>query len=147
MLPGNALLKSHVERGEGLYIEPGDFDLHELIEYKGIREAQMYLIYTLYYIYKNECLINACHFEVLAAAMTMHMVIATDRDDLYIGQYHDSVQMAQGSLENTIYTSTLVGVKRVQTYRPQFMSRMAMETIKSGLSCITGINWSIGLSD
>lgn len=142
-LPGNALIKEEVEKGEGLFVEPGDFDLHELIKYKGIRDAQMYLVYTLYYIYKNECLINACHFEVLAAAMTMHMVVSTDRDDLYVGQYHDSIQMAQGSLDNTIYTSTLISVKMVQTYRPQFMSRMSMERIKSGLASSV----LLGLSD
>ena len=74
------------------------------------------------------------HFEVLAAAMTVHMVVSTDRDDLYVGQYHDSIQMCKGSLANTVSVPTMKGVKTIQPSRTHALSRVIMESIKMGLA-------------
>lgn len=102
--------------------------------YTDVPTAQLYFIHTLYNIYKNEGEINMKHFEVLAAAMTVHMVVSTDRDDLYVGQYHDSIQMCKGNLANTVSVPTIKGVKTIQPSRTHALSRVIMESIKMGLA-------------
>lgn len=138
ILPGDVKLRKVAKKGEGLFQTRGDYNLREILEYRdpshALQDAQLYLIYTLYNIYKSDCLISMNHFEVLAAAMTMHMVISTDRKDLYVGQYHDSIQMLKGDLSHTKFRSTLIGVKEVPVYRPQFLSRIAMELVADGLA-------------
>lgn len=133
-LPAEAVLKQEAVKGKGLCVERGDYDMHELIDYAGIKEAHRYFLHTIYHIYKDECEISMKHIEVLAASMTMHMVIATDRDDLYVGQYHDTIQLLRGSLEHTVYRTTMLGVKQVQPARPQALSRVLLEEVKSGLA-------------
>jgi hypothetical protein len=133
-LPAGAYIRTEAVKGEGLCVERGDYDINELMEYAGLRTAQIYLIHTLYHIYKDEGEISMKHFEVLTAAMTLHTVISTARDDLRVGQRHDSVHMASGSLEHTLYTSKLYSVKSVQTSRAQLVSRFAQERVMSGLA-------------
>lgn len=112
----------------------GDYDINELMRYAGVRTAQLYLLHTLYHIYKEESEISMKHFEVLVAAMTMYVVVSTDREDLKGGQFHDSIQLYRGSLENTVYVSTIRGVKEVQPSRTHALSRVLMESVKSGLA-------------
>ena len=132
--PADAPLRKVAKKGEGLGIERGDYDMKELLMYTDVPTAQLYFIHTLYNIYKNEGEINMKHFEVLAAAMTVHMVVSTDRDDLYVGQYHDSIQMCKGSLTNTVSVPTMKGVKTIQPSRIHALSRVIMESIKMGLA-------------
>lgn len=133
-LPLDAPIRDHVEKGEGISIVRGDYSMDELLQNTDLKTAQTYFIHTLYHIYKDECEISMKHFEILAAAMTMHMVIATDRDDLYVGQYHDSIQLHKGSLENTVYISTMKGVKQVQPSRPMPLCRVLLESVQKGLA-------------
>jgi len=133
-LPGEAMLRQTAVKGEGLCVERGDYDINELLQYTSLQTAQVYLLHTLYQIYKDECEISMKHFEVLVAAMTMYMVVSTDRKDLKVGQYHDSIQMHSGSLKNTVYFPTIRGVKEVQPSRTHALSRVIMESVKSGLA-------------
>lgn len=133
-LPADAVIRKEAVKGEGLCMERGDYDINELLQHTDVRTTQLYLLHTLYNIYKDECEISMKHFEVLVAAMTMHMVISTDRKDLYVGQYHDTIQMLSGSLDNTVYYTTIRGVKQVQPSRTHMLSRVIMESLKSGLA-------------
>ena len=132
-LPAKALIKSVAEKGKGLCTQTGDYDINELLEYTDLRTAQTYLLHTLYSIYRDECEITMKHFEVLVASMTMHLIISSPREDLVVGQYHDSVQLYSGPLDGTIYTSTLVDVNAVPQLRPQALSRVLLESVKQGL--------------
>ena len=133
-VPANALIKEVAEKGKGICVERGDYSPKELLEYAGVEETQKYLIHMLYSIHRDETEVNMKHFETLVASMTMAMVIDTDRKDLKVGQYHDMVQLMSGSLENTTYYKTIVGIKKVQTLRPMAMSGIIMEYIVDGLS-------------
>lgn len=133
-IPGNAMLKDVAVKGEGICLRRGDYDIKELLEYAGLRRAQMYLLYTLYHIYKSESEIDMKHFEVLVASMTMSMVIGSDRSDLKAGQYHDSIQMRKGSLANTDYVDRILDVGAIQKARTQALSRIALEDVRSGLA-------------
>lgn len=142
-IPSYETVRTTVTRGEGICERQGDFDINELVEHAGIRQAQTYLIEALYSVYKDEGRVNLKHLEVLVAAMTMHYVYATDRPDLIPGQYHDTLQMLAGDLSHTEYTTVLKGVKAVQQLRTHALSRVLMESVKSGLSDIV----LLGLQD
>ena len=133
-IPSAVLIKKVAVQGEGLCVERGDYDIHELLNYAGLDAAQKYLLYTLLSIYRDEEDINIKHFEVLVAAMTMHLIVATDRDDLKVGAYCDSVQLLSKSLTGTKYISVLKGIRSIPSLRPQPLSQISMEQIKSGLA-------------
>ena len=135
-IPSYEKVREYVQQGEGICERSGDLDINELVQYAGIRRAQTYLIQALYSVYKDESHVNLKHLEVLALAMTMHMVISTDRPDLHPGQFHDTLQLYNGPLDNTVYYTVLKGVKSVQQLRPHALSRVLMESVKSGLSDI-----------
>lgn len=142
-LPADAKIKPIAKKGEGLCIQRGDYDINELVAYAGISAAQLYLIHALYSVYKDEGGVNMKHLEVLVASMTMHMVITTDRKDLVPGQWHDTIQLLQGDLSNTVYVSTLKSIKTVQPSRPYALCKLLMESFKSGISDIV----LLGLED
>lgn len=133
-IPGNAVLKEVAVKGEGICLRRGDYDINELLEYAGLERAQMYLLHTLYNIYKSESEIDMKHFEVLVASMTMSMVIGSDRSDLKVGQYHDSIQMRKGSTAGTDYIDRILDVGDIQKARTQALSRIALEDVKAGLA-------------
>ena len=132
-LPSAAILKDQATRGKGLCAQTGDYDIKELLKNTDLITAQTYLLHTLYGIYRDECEITMKHFEVMVAAMTMHLVISTPRKDLVVGQYHDTIQLLSGDLKDTVYISTLKSVNDVQQLRPQTLSRILLESVKRGL--------------
>jgi DNA-directed RNA polymerase subunit beta' len=134
LIPSSAILKKAAVKGEGMCIERGDYDMHELLDYAGVEAAQRHLIHELYSIYRDETEINLKHFEVLVLSMTMAMVFITDRTDLKPGVFHDMVHLKNGSLENTEYVLTMKGTHDVQILRPMALSAIAMERITEGLS-------------
>lgn len=133
-VPSTVLIKKYAVKGEGLCVERGDYDINELLNYAGLDAAQKYLLYTLYSIYMDEEDINIKHFEILVAAMTMHLIVATDRSDIKVGAFCDSVQLLSKSLAGTEYISVLKGIKSIPSLRPQPLSQISMEQVKSGLA-------------
>ena len=134
ILPQEAVIKKVAVKGEGLCMKRGDYDINEVWEYCGIKQAQLYLVYALYNIYKSECKIISKHFEVLVASMTRHMIISTNRSDLKVGQYHTTKELYRGNLEGTEYVSRILGVKTLPLVSQSALSNIIFENICKGLS-------------
>lgn len=135
-LPADVMLRDEVMKGEGMRLVPGDQDINELVKYGNLLDAQRYLCLALYSVYKDEGGVNIKHFEVLAAAMTMHMIMSTDQKDFVPGQWHDSLMLNGHDLSHTTYKTELKSVKQVQQLRPYALSKIIMEDVKAGLSAI-----------
>lgn len=132
-----------IEKGTPMRMTIGDRSVPEIASYAGIEEAQKYLCYALYDVYRDTDKVNFKHFEVLAAAMTMYRVYTTDRDDLVPGQRHDILMMYKGPLAGTTYSAEIVNVSKVQRSRPYALSKVIMEDVRAGLSDII----LLGLND
>ncbi|MDR1523300.1 MAG: hypothetical protein LBS29_05050 [Endomicrobium sp.] len=133
-VPSSAVLKKYVMQGEGICLVKGDYDPRELLKYKGVRDTQLYLLYLLYSIFRSERELSMKHFEIIVSSMEMAVIVATDRSDLKVGRMYDMIQLKSGSLANTIYETTLVGVGDVPLRRPMAMSGVLLERVLDNLS-------------
>lgn len=131
-VPEYATLKGHVKKGESISVVRGDYDLSELIRYRGIREAQQYLCYTLYNIYKSECSIVLKHFEVLVAEMTQHMIISSNK--LPTGLFCSTKELLERADKDTVYVSNLISIKYVPFKSSQAMRPIVFEDVVDGIS-------------
>lgn len=152
-VPKSTVLKSHVHKGEGISYKHGDYDINELLAYGDIEDdkgnlvrtaietAQLYLMFKLYTLYKNEVNIKTVHFEVLVASMTRYMIVDTDRTDLMVGQYATTQELNRGSLSNTVYIPRLIGVKDLPNASHDALDAIIMEHQVRGLSriCLLGM--------
>ena len=135
-IPKNVTLKEYAVKGEGLSYRHGDYSIKEILKYCGIEEAQRYLVFKLFYLYKSEVQIALAHFEVLAACMTRYMIMSTDRSDLMIGQYCTGQELRAGNLKNTIYEARLLSVQELLQASNEAMDSIIMENQVQGLSRI-----------
>lgn len=133
-LPQEAVLKKVCKKGEGLCMNRGDYDIHEIIKYNGVEAAEQYLVYMLLSILRSEEEVNIKHFEVMVASMIRHVIIKTDRLDLKIGQYYTTKELLSDSIENTRYYTRLIGIKDLQLTSNQALSNIVFENIGRGLS-------------
>ena len=145
-VPAQLKVKEHVTKGTGFSYTHGDYCLHELMQYMGIQYAQLYLIFKLYSLYKNECNISMVHFEVLVSAMTRHVVTRTDRKDLRVGQFHTTKELYRGDLSNTDYVSRIVSVKDLPAMSLEALDAVNMENHVKGLSRACLLNLTDSMS-
>ena len=136
IMPKSIALKEYAEKGQGLAYKHGDYNIHEILEYCGIEDAQRYLVFKLYNLYKSEVEISLVHFEILASAMTRYMITDTDRKDLLIGQYCTGAELFSGSVKNTKYIPRLISVNNLMNASLEAMDSIIMEKQAEGLSRI-----------
>lgn len=139
-VPKSLAVKDTVQQGEGISIAHGDYDLEELLQFAGIETAQTYLAFKLYSLFKSTVSIKMIHFEVLVAEMTRHMIIATNRSDLMVGQYCTTTELYRGSTDGTVYSSTLIGVDAILTRSMEAFDGLIMERQCEGISRACALN-------
>lgn len=136
MVPKSAVFKEYVTKGEGLSYKHGDFNVSEVLEYSGIRTAQLYLMFKLFSIFRSEVTLKTVHFEVLVASMTRHMILETDRNDIKVGQYCTPQELLRGNIDKTKYVSRILGVKKLNNASNSALDAIMMESQVEGLSRI-----------
>lgn len=134
LVPTSLQLKEYAVKGQGLSYKHGDYSIPELIKYSGIREAQRYLAFKLFYLYKNEVKLALVHLEVLVADMLRNMVVSTDRKDLMVGQYCTSRELYAGDLSNTKWIPRLLSVSELPQASNEALDAIIMENQSKGLS-------------
>ena len=130
----NSQLKEVAIKGQGLSYKHGDYSIREIEKHSGIREAQRYLAFKLFYLYKGEVKLIMSHLEVLVACMTKHMIYNTDRSDLMIGQYASTEELYRGDLTGTKYKSKLISMKDIPITSNEGLDNILMENHSKGLS-------------
>lgn len=136
IVPTSTVLREHAVKGEGLSYKHGDYSIQEIVQYSGIRAAQRYLAFKLFYLYKNEVKLALVHLEVLVAEMLRYMITSTDRRDLMVGQYCTGTELFEGKLDNTTYIPRLLSVKELPQASNEALDAIIMENQSKGLSRI-----------
>lgn len=138
-LPNSAILKPSVEKGEGICMVEGDHYVKEVVDYAGIEEAQIYLLYLLYTTYIGKAEINIKHFETLISAMVLHHIVRTDRDDLKVGCLYNRIELLRGDISGTEFTSNIYGCKQIQLLKDSALNNIALENVTLGLARATAL--------
>lgn len=141
-VPSSLQLKEYAKKGEGLSYKHGDYDLHEVIEYCGIEEAQLYAVYKLYSLYKSECDVCTIHFEVLVASMTRYMIISAGNTDMKVGQYYTRKELMQQGNDTVVYEARLLSVKELPLVSQEALDCILMENHCEGLSRVCALELS-----
>lgn len=136
LIPKTVLLKEYATKGLGLSYRHGDYSIPEMLNICTLAEAQRYLAFKLYYLYKSEVEIAMVHFETLVASMTRYMIVSTDRNDLMVGQYCTQQELFSGSVANTIYVPRLLSVTELLQASNEALDAIQMENQAQGLSRI-----------
>lgn len=136
VVPTGTVLREYAVKGEGLSYKHGDYSIKEIVEYSGIRAAQRYLAFKLFYLYKNEVKLAMAHLEVLVSEMLRNMITTTDRPDLMVGQYCTSKELYSGDLTNTKWIPRLLSVKELPQASNEALDAIIMENQSKGLSRI-----------
>ena len=136
VVPLSLQLKQNAVKGQGLSYKHGDYSIQELAAYCGIQDAQRYLAFKLFYLYKNEVKLAMVHLEILAASMLRYMVTSTDRPDLMVGQYCTGRELYAGSTANTEVIPRLLSVKEIPQASNEAMDAFIMENQSKGFSRI-----------
>lgn len=143
ILPTATKLRRYAVKGEGLSYKHGDYSIPEITAISGIEEAQKYLTYKLYSLYKDECNVMMCHFELLVMCMTRYMIISSDSPYFKVGQYYTYDEMIKHGTSKTVSTARLISVDELSQVSQSAMDTITMENQGRGLSRVC----ALGLSD
>ena len=135
-VPASLQLKDVAVKGQGLSYKHGDYSIPEIVKYAGIRDAQRYLAFKLFYLYKNEVKLALAHLEVLVADMLRNMIVSTDRKDLMVGQYCSSTELYSGDVSKTKWIPRLLSVSQLPQASNEALDAVIMENQSLGLSRI-----------
>jgi DNA-directed RNA polymerase subunit beta' len=128
-------IKKTVVKGEPISVRLGDCAVDEILMYKSLEEAQLYLSMAMYVTYRVKEAINFKHFECLVAGMTLHLVLdAGGRKDLREGKFCTTQQLYAGNASKVKVKSMLKGIQRVPLLRSSILSTIDMERVVEGLS-------------
>jgi DNA-directed RNA polymerase subunit beta' len=134
-MPIDIELKEEAVKGEPMSVRLGDCDVNEILIYKSLEEAQLYLALAMYITYRAKEEINFKHFECLAAGMTLHMVLDRGkRQDLREGKFYTTRQLYEGSTESVKIRSMLKDIHKIPLLRNSLLSNIDMERVLEGLS-------------
>ena len=136
IVPATLQLKDYAVKGQGLSYKHGDYSIPEIIKYAGVRDAQRYLAFKLFYLYKNEVKLALAHLEVLVADMLRYMIVSTDRKDLMVGQYCSGKELYAGDVSNTKWVPRLLSVSELPQASNEALDAIIMENQSVGLSRI-----------
>lgn len=145
VLPTSVKVRSTAIKGEGLAYKHGDYSIPEILRISGIDAAQMYLMFKLYNLYKDECDICMIHFEVLVLSMTRYMIINSDTPKLKVGQYYTKADMNKYATPNVDYEARILSTKELKLVSQDAMDTVIMENQGQGLSraCALGLTDSL----
>lgn len=135
-LPGTAVLKDAVKRGETMRLDAGTISIEDVERALGIDGALEYIARAVYLCYRSDGKVNLKHFEVIAASMRIYRIInAGSNSKLQAGCTYNAREIAAlGGLRDSVYTESIVGVDRVPFNKYSPVSNILMEDILSGLS-------------
>lgn len=121
-------LKEYVEVGDSIYFTPGILDVNEILKYRGVDKAQMYLLFQSYNIFKNEIPVNFKYFEVLVNGMTM-FICTKGNNTFKVGNYYSMIEHTTGDKTDCQFIKVLRGLKQVPKVRTDTLTSVYLEDV------------------
>jgi len=106
-------VKDYVNKGDVLSVNPGDFNIREMVEYGGVSKAQRATIYQMFNLFIDETYINLKHFEVLLSAMTVYKCLHSTDNVYQPGNYYTQHYVNNTPHENVTLSATIKGIQDI----------------------------------
>lgn len=124
----------------GWQLATGSLDIDELVEIRGVREAQEYLIHEIQAVYESQGIpINDKHFEVIVRKMSDKVrVVDPGTTDFLPGELVDTISLYLANLDAVAQkgtpakvTQVILGITRASLYTHSWLSAASfIETTK-----------------
>lgn len=133
LLYDSVKLKDHVKVGESIQLVEGNHDIKEIMKYQSVEEAQRYLAFMLFNIYRDEVYVSIKHFEVVVASMIFY-VCRIGNDYFRPGCFYTVQEYWSHDTSKCEFAKTLVGTNRVPLKRTDLFSTIFLERVQEGIS-------------
>ena len=129
-------VEQKVSYGEPLRVVRGDCYIQEVAQLCGIEEAQMTLLYSLYFLFRSQVDLVPIHIETMVASMTGYAAMTTNQSSLKVGKYYTPHQLHTLGLDysKTKLIGAVRGVATVVNTNANFMESLIMEDQRRVLS-------------
>lgn len=124
----NTPLKEHVDIGDTICLYRGPMDINEVIRYRGVNAAQMYLLFSLYLTFHDQVFVNLKHFEVEVAGMTLKLCLKGN-DYFKVGCYYSLSEYYSHNRDGAVFRLVLRGLKQVPKVRTDFFTATFLEDL------------------
>lgn len=121
-------LKEYVNVGDSIQKIEGILDVNEILKYRGVDEAQMYMLFQAYNIFVNEVFVNFKHFELLVSGMT-YFLCTRGNDIFKTGNYYSLKEHTINDTAGCEFTKVLRGLKQAVKVRNDFLSSLYLEDV------------------
>lgn len=121
-------LKDYVKVGESIQKEEGILDVNEILRVRGVDEAQMFMLFSAYNIFKNEVFVNFKYFEVLLNGMTLYLC-TKGNEHFKVGSYYSIIEHNSHDTTGTKFTRVLRGLKQIPKVRNDFLTSIYLEDV------------------
>jgi DNA-directed RNA polymerase subunit beta' len=120
--------KEYVRVGDSIQIEEGMLDVNEILKYRGIYDAQMFMLFNAYNIFVNEVFVNFKHFEVLVNGMTLYL--CTKGNSYFkTGRYYSIKEYSVKDVDGCEFIKVLRGLKQTPKIRNNFLTSIYLEDV------------------
>ena len=129
-------IKAEVKRGEGVFTKVGDRDPRDYIKYSSITDAQKYVVFKLFALFRDSCVIHLKHFEVLALSMSKAVVIDKPKgSSLKIGGLYSSKELYDSGedLSKHDIKWTMVSIRAAASVSASPTASFSFEEVKAQL--------------
>jgi DNA-directed RNA polymerase subunit beta' len=121
-------LKKYVKIGDSIQESEGILDVNEVLKYRGVEEAIMYILFTVYNIFENDEYIDFKHFETLVNGMILN-VCTKGNDYFKVGNYYSLKEYNTNNKDNCKFIKVIRGLKQTPKIRKNFLTAIFLEDV------------------
>lgn len=139
--------KEQVEMGDSIQEVEGLLDVNEILKYRGMHEAQMFMIFNAYNIFVNEVFVNFKHFEVLINGMTLKICTKGNGSYFKTGNYYSLKEYMINDHAGCEFITVLRGLKQTPKVRNNFFTSIFLEDVNRTVTRNIAVSGIDDLSD
>ncbi len=126
----NVELKNNIKVGESIQKYEGILDINEILRYRGVEDAQMHMMFSVYNLFVDEVFVNIKHFEILIAGMTLYLCYKSN-GSFRTGNYYSIKEYMEGDKEDALFYKVIRGIKQVPKVKNDFLTSIYSEDLGS----------------
>lgn len=139
--------KDYVEVGDSIQETEGLLDVNEILKYRGMHAAQMFMIFNAYNIFVNEVFVNFKHFEVLINGMTLKICTKGNGSYFKTGNYYSLKEYMINDHTDCEFITVLRGLKQTPKVRNNFFTSIFLEDVNRTVTRNIAVSGVDDLSD
>lgn len=140
--------KDYVDKGDSIQEVEGLLDVNEILKYRGVDQAQMFMLFSAYNIFVvNSVTVNFKHFEVLVNGMTFYLCSKGNGSTFKTGKYYSIKEYMNNDHSGCEFIKVLRGLKQTPKIRNNFLTSIFLEDVNRTVTRNIAVSGIDDLSD